>query len=97
MSLAFAGYCVQLCYFIKSLPASLSLIPFEYGIALHPILQASNKDIKQHQSKYQPLKMTKIILFFLTQMLQYPTSGHTVAVVGLQDENKDTDCKHIIS
>lgn len=30
-------------------------------------------------------------------MLQYPTSGHTVAVVGLQDENKDTDCKHIIS
>lgn len=35
--------------FIKSLPASPSLIPSAYSIALHPIVQASNEDIKQHQ------------------------------------------------
>lgn len=65
--------------FIKSLPALLSLIPSEYGIALHPILQVSNEDIKQHQSQYQPLKMTSENLFI------FPNLNVTILQIWDQD------------
>lgn len=61
--------------FIKSLPASLSLIPSEYVIALHPVLQPAMKTLYNISLNISSWKLLRSIHFFPTWMLPYPTYG----------------------